>query len=39
VVIDVLRATSAICSAFQHGVKALIPVPTIEEAKSYQEKG
>ncbi|MGB0934291.1 MAG: 2-phosphosulfolactate phosphatase [Lishizhenia sp.] len=39
VVIDVLRATSAICSAFQNGVKALIPVPTVEEAKAYQEKG
>lgn len=39
VVIDVLRATSAICSAFQNGVKALIPVPTVEEAKEYQAKG
>lgn len=39
VVIDVLRATSAICSAFNNGVSALIPVPTIEEAKAYQEKG
>jgi len=38
VVIDVLRATSAICSAFQNGVKALIPVPTVEEAE-YQAKG
>jgi 2-phosphosulfolactate phosphatase len=39
VVIDVLRATSAICAAFQNGVKELIPVSTIEEAKAYQEKG
>ncbi|MEO9531665.1 MAG: 2-phosphosulfolactate phosphatase [Crocinitomicaceae bacterium] len=39
VVIDVLRATSAICAAFQNGVKELIPVSTIEEAKEYQEKG
>ncbi len=39
VVIDVLRATSAICSAFQNGVKALIPVPTVEEAREYQAKG
>ena len=39
VVIDVLRATSAICSAFNNGVSALIPVPTIEEAREYQAKG
>lgn len=39
VVIDVLRATSAICSAFQNGVKAVIPVETIEEANGYQNQG
>lgn len=39
VVIDVLRATSAICAAFQNGVSGLIPVSTIEEAKEYQQKG
>jgi 2-phosphosulfolactate phosphatase len=39
VVIDVLRATSAICSALNNGVRSVIPVSTIEEAKSYQEKG
>jgi len=39
VVIDVLRATSAICSALNNGVSAVIPVSTIDEAKSYQEKG
>src|SRR6056300_811969 len=39
VVIDVLRATSAICAAFQNGVEGLIPVSTIEEARAYQEKG
>lgn len=39
VVIDVLRATSAICAAFNNGVKELIPVSTIEEAKDYKEKG
>lgn len=39
VVIDVLRATSAICSALNNGVTAVIPVSTIDEAKSYQEKG
>ena len=39
VVIDVLRATSAICAAFNNGVKELIPVSTIEEARDYQKKG
>ena len=39
VVIDVLRATSAICAAFENGINSIIPVATIEEAKAYQEKG
>ena len=39
VVIDVLRATSAICAAFANGVKSIIPVATIEEAREYQKKG
>lgn len=39
VVIDVLRATSAICAAFDNGVESIIPVSTIEEAKEYQSKG
>ena len=39
VVIDVLRATSAICAAFDNGIKAIIPVPTVEEAWSYKQQG
>lgn len=39
VVIDVLRATSAICSAFYNGVVKMYPVSTIEEAKEFQAKG
>ncbi len=39
VVIDVLRATSAICTAFANGVAKVIPVSTIEEAEDYQRKG
>ena len=39
VVIDVLRATSAICAAFHHGINSIIPVATIEEAREYQAKG
>ncbi|MEP7170269.1 MAG: 2-phosphosulfolactate phosphatase [Bacteroidota bacterium] len=39
VVIDILRATSSICVAFEHGVKSIIPVSTIEEALVYKSKG
>ncbi len=39
VVVDILRATSAICTAFMNGVKRIIPVGTLEEAKAYKEKG
>lgn len=39
VVIDIFRATSAICTALHHGVEKIIPVATIEEAKAYQAKG
>lgn len=39
VVIDVLRATSAICTAIEHGVKAIIPIATLEEAIEYQQQG
>jgi 2-phosphosulfolactate phosphatase len=39
VVIDVLRATSAICTAFEYGIKSIIPVRSIEEALLYKEKG
>jgi 2-phosphosulfolactate phosphatase len=39
VVIDILRATSAITTAFYNGVSKMIPVATVEEAKEYQNKG
>ena len=39
VVIDVLRATSAICTAFDHGVKSIIPVDSVELAREYQKQG
>jgi 2-phosphosulfolactate phosphatase len=39
VVIDVLRATTAICTAIEHGVEAIIPVSTVEEASEYRDKG
>ncbi len=39
VVIDVLRATSAICAGIANGVKSIIPVDTIEKAEEYKQKG
>lgn len=39
VVIDVLRATSAICTAFQYGVDKIIPVSTLTEALEFKKKG
>src|SRR5690606_27773834 len=35
VVIDVLRATSAMVAAFENGVDRIIPVSTVEEARRY----
>jgi len=39
VVVDILRATSSICTAFMNGAKSIIPVATLEEAKAYKDKG
>ncbi len=39
VVIDILRASSAICTAFANGARAVIPVATVEEAREYKSKG
>src|SRR5690606_38832531 len=39
VVIDILRATSAITTAFYNGVAKMIPVATVEEAKKHKENG
>jgi 2-phosphosulfolactate phosphatase len=39
VIIDILRATSAICTALHHGAKAIIPVATVEEAQEYKNRG
>ena len=39
VIVDILRATTSICTAFKNGVKSLIPVPSIEEAKEYKKNG
>src|SRR5437868_14686743 len=39
VIIDILRATSAICAAFEYGAAKMIPVATVEEAMEYKKKG
>lgn len=39
VIIDVLRASSAICTAFENGAEAIIPVAEVEEARAYKAKG
>ncbi len=39
VVIDVLRATTAICAAFDSGAKSVIPVSDLDELKEYKTKG
>jgi len=38
-VTDILRASSAIVTAFMNGVEKIIPVGTLEEAKSYKDQG
>lgn len=39
VVVDILRATSAIVTAFMNGVSRLIPVETLQEAEAFKKKG
>jgi len=37
-VVDILRATSVISTAFHYGISELIPVSSVEEAKQYMNK-
>lgn len=39
VVIDIFRATSAICYGFENGAKQIIPVASVEECKQYANTG
>jgi 2-phosphosulfolactate phosphatase len=39
VVVDVLRATTSICTAFANGVRSIIPVETSNDAREMKEKG
>jgi 2-phosphosulfolactate phosphatase len=39
VIIDILRASSAICTAFANGAASIIPVTGADEARIYKSKG
>jgi len=39
VIVDILRASSAICTAFANGAAAIIPVADVSEAKDYKARG
>ena len=39
VIIDILRASSAICTAFANGAESIIPVAGVDEAKEYKNRG
>lgn len=39
VIVDILRATSSICAAIHNGVKSILPVSTINEAREMKKQG
>jgi len=39
VVIDVLRATTSMCAAFDNGARSMIPVASLDEAREYKKQG
>ena len=39
VIVDILRATSSICAAIHNGVRSIIPVATVEEARAMKQQG
>ena len=39
VLVDILRATTSICTAFANGVDRIIPVGDMEDARKYKEQG
>lgn len=39
IIVDILRASSAICTAFQNGVEKIIPVASLDEARTLKNKG
>jgi 2-phosphosulfolactate phosphatase len=39
VILDILRASSAICTAFANGASSIIPVAEVSEAREYKSRG
>jgi 2-phosphosulfolactate phosphatase len=39
VVVDILRATTTIVTAFEFGVKSILPVESVEQCRDFQQKG
>ncbi len=39
VVVDILRASTSICAALDHGVKEIIPVEGVNEAREFKKRG
>lgn len=39
VLVDILRATTSICAAFENGVLNIIPVATLDEARQMKQEG
>lgn len=39
VLVDILRATTSICAAFENGVTRILPVASLEDAKMLKEQG
>ena len=39
VIIDVLRATTSFCAALDNGAKSIIPLASVDEARSFKENG
>ena len=39
VLVDILRATTTICTAFENGAESIVPVESIEEARIMKEQG
>ena len=39
VVVDILRATTTMVTALDHGVKSILPVKSVEECRDFQQKG
>jgi 2-phosphosulfolactate phosphatase len=39
VLVDILRATTSICAAFENGISRILPVATLEEARRLKSEG